>query len=912
MNKKFVLHVFFTLISISTLLAGNTHDSTYNSLNKNISLRLEAESSVVNDAHAEIVDDDRMSGKRGVSLKDGSLEAIDGERDDADLIFHLDLPEGRYLLSTYAVTNSEGAELMKKTTSKYESLYARMQVDDKRPTKRVVCVPWNRPRQESGTFALGGRGQQLKIWLPRGVILDYILINSYEPPKVPASVTSYIPPYTPPVTHPRLWVNRNTLPLVKERLHVGENKEYWEELVKRATAPLRVQYEEGVEVSYDSKLENVAREKAFYYLMTNDKRVGKEAIRLMTSYLSHVEFGNLLDITRERGRAIYTASLVYDWCYHLMESSEKEIIFYHLMRLSEEMEVGWPPFKQSILTGHGSEAQITRDLLSMSIAIYDEDPLPYKYCSYRILEELVPMRNWQYQSPRHNQGVNYSAYRSTWDMHAAWLLYRMCGMAAFDDNIKKLPLHWLYFRLPDGEMLRDGDGIVQGNPVKPYYWKNPLNMFLFYTYASDPLIKGEFERQGGRIEDPVLFLLLNDPDLKANQSLNSLPLTIDFGPIMGSMVARTGWNIGPDSDDVVAEIRGGGYHFGNHQHADAGALQVYYRGIQVADIGLYGFYGTPYDLNFNKRSISHSMMLAVDPDEKFLNTESNDGGMRLNQRHPSSIENAETDPWFHNGIILSTDFGPSHQTPEYSYFAVNLKGAYSAKIEEYIRQFCFLNLDNDSIPAVIILTDKMITSNPNFKKYWQINTLNHPVVSKNLITLENSKQGKTGKTHVRILVPQKGDYTTTVLSGEDANSSFAFKYEVPWKFRNFPEATAHRIMLSPVKPSQEDNFVTFFQLSDAHVAPMAVVYQECAHHHALSFGNHIVYMSNELDLIQNEFPLKIPTNNSHSKIVITGLKEGKWNVTRKDGTVNFDVVVLPQKNTVYFQLPGGDYIVTPR
>src|SRR5690606_39973871 len=86
---------------------------------------------------------------------------------------------------------------------------------------------------------------------------------------------------------------------------------------------------------------------------------------------------------------------------------------------------------------------------------------------------------------------------------------------------------------------------------------------------------------------------------------------------------RTGWEDGLESNDVVAEIKGGGYFFANHQHNDAGALQIYHRGIQVGDLGLYRFYGTPYDMNFNKRSISHSMMLAVDPNEKFGSVPSN-------------------------------------------------------------------------------------------------------------------------------------------------------------------------------------------------------------------------------------------------------------------------------------------------
>src|SRR5690606_24115200 len=161
------------------------------------------------------------------------------------------------------------------------------------------------------------------------------------------------------------------------------------------------------------------------YLMTGDKKIGREAIGLIKDYISHVEFGNILDITREIGRTIYISSEVYDWCYDIVTPEEKKIIVSNLMRLADDMEIGWPPFLQSVVNGHGNEAQVNRDLLSMSIAIYDENPQPYQYVSYALLETLVPMRKFEYQSPRHNQGVNYGAYRFTWDMHAAWLFYRM-------------------------------------------------------------------------------------------------------------------------------------------------------------------------------------------------------------------------------------------------------------------------------------------------------------------------------------------------------------------------------------------------------------------------------------------------------------------------------------------------------
>ena len=481
------------------------------------------------------------------------------------------------------------------------------------------------------------------------------------------------------------------------------------------------------------------------------------------------------------------------------------------MRLSDDMEIGWPPFLQKIVNGHGNEAQVCRDLLAMSIAIYDEDPLPYQYTSYAVLKELVPMRKFEYQSPRHNQGVNYGAYRFGWDMHAAWLFYGMAGKSVFDENIKKVHEFWLYMRSPDGQMLRDGDGFGTAPAGKSYYWSSPLTMLLCYAYAADPILKADFERQGGLPNNPVLFLLLNDPKLKAEPDRTSLPLTKDFGPVLSSMIARTGWDISRSSNDVVAEIKGGGYHFGNHQHSDAGAVQLYYKGFQFGDIGLYKFYGTPYDLNFNKRSVAHSMMLAVDPSEKYLKTASNDGGSRLVQTSPKTPGEAKKDPTFNNGKVLASSFGPSRLKPWFSYFSADLSAAYTSKLNAYTRSFCFLNMDRKDIPAVIILADEMVTASPEFKKYWQINSLNLPELTGNGVILQNELDGQTGKTHVNMLLPAVNARKIEVLSGADANSSGGIKYEVP--VTSIAEANGHRVVVSPNAAQTKDHFLTVFQVA---------------------------------------------------------------------------------------------------
>ncbi|WP_031301852.1 hypothetical protein [Sphingobacterium paucimobilis] len=861
--------------------------------------------------NVDIIERERIASRKGVFLREG-IKKTDRE---ADVFIDLsEVKPGRYVVTTQAYSNEIGDKVLAEAKTKFESLFVTIQFENQSKTKRVIFAPWELDKQPSkqasGKFNVGGDSRNVKLWLPEGVILESITLRTYVPPVVPQSAENYQPKVLPPKSRPRLWVNSESLTLVKERLEQGENKAKWERVRAEAIKTYDFKIVSSGEISFDEKLEKAAEAKAFYFLMTGDEKVGREAVELMKNYISHVEFGNLLDITREIGRTIYISSLVYDWCYTIIKEEERAIFVQNLMRLSDDMEIGWPPFLQSVINGHGNEAQVCRDLLSMSIAIYDENPDPYKYISYAILEQLVPMRKFEYQSPRHNQGVNYGSYRFTWDLHAAWLFYRMTGNAVFDDNIKDVSKYWLYTRLPDGEMLRDGDGFGTSTNGAPYYWKAPLFTLLAYTYADDPVLKADFEKQGGILDNQVLFLLLNDPKLTASKNRDSLPLTMDFGPVLGSMIARTGWEINANSNDVIAEIKGGGYHFGNHQHSDAGAVQLYYRGLQFGDLGVYRFYGTPYDFNFNKRSISHSMMLIVDPTENFTRAKANDGGTKFNQRFPKSPEEVQSDSWFSNGKVLSADYGPEKLKPYYSFFSADLTTAYgNDKLEKYVRSFCFLNLDRQDIPALIILSDRMRSSDSSFKKYWQVNALNQPVIDHGNVILTNSRGGRIGKTHINTLIPSFSERDIQVLSGDSVHNSFNYKTTPP--LSHLAETKGHRIILSRKVENKEDDFLTVFQMTSEGARPMAVKYFKTEVSYVVVVENHIVSMNRLEHPIGKEFEIEIPKG-KHNHIVLTGLKGGGWNVyyeNKKNKLI--DTKVEEDKNTLYFEGKKGKYIITP-
>ncbi|RQP15618.1 MAG: hypothetical protein EAS52_14550, partial [Parapedobacter sp.] len=398
------------------------------------------------------------------------------------------------------------------------------------------------------------------------------------------------------------------------------------------------------------------------------------------------------------------------------------------------------------------------------------------------------------------------------------------------------------------------------------------------------------------------------PALKAKSDLSGLPLTKDFGPVLGGMIARTGWDIDSTSNDVVAEIKGGGYHFGNHQHADAGALQLFYRGMQVGDLGLYLSYGPPYDFEFNKRSISHSMMLLHDPDEELrFRTRFRDGGSRFSQRFPRTPEEARTDRWFDYGSVISSDFGPSLLHPAYSYFDVDLTAAYSEKMVSYRRSFCFLDLDRTDVPAVVILADDMESADPDFKKYWQINTLNLPEQTAEGIVLHNKLAGKVGKTYVDMLVPRAADRTTTVLSGAKANSTFGQEFEVR---SNRPEANGHRILVSPKAAQTRDHFLTVFQVVDGGAEPLPIGFEEQDGRYQLTVADRVVSMRADGGNTVGQFTVSV-AGTGGKQVLLAGLNPGFWQLTNAQGAVVVVHDVKPGKNTLAAELPAGIYTVSP-
>jgi heparin/heparan-sulfate lyase len=314
-------------------------------------------------------------------------------------------------------------------------------------------------------------------------------------------------------------------------------------------------------------------------------------------------------------------------------------------------------------------------------------------------------------------------------------------------------------------------------------------------------------------------------------------------------------------------------------------------------------------VNFCKRSVAHSMLLVVDPQETFLATPANDGGSRFLQSHPTTPGQAQSNPLFNYGRVVSCSSGPASAQPAFSYFSADLRKAYSAKLTAYVRSFCFLNLNSPTHPAAIILLDDISAADPLFKKYWQLNTLNAPQLTPNGVLLHNSAFGVTGRLDVCMLWPKADARTVEVKSGDDLHSVFGQSFTTPRPAG--PEARGHRVLFSPKQAQLRDRFLTVLQACDAATPPQPVQLSETSVSVVLQIADRIVSLATGTDLIGTPFEIAVPSDGPRYQILLAGLRAGAWEVTGPSGQTVLKAAAEDGKNTLCLTLPGGRYRIAP-
>lgn len=669
----------------------------------------------------------------------------------------------------------------------------------------------------------------------------------------------------------------------------------------------------------DPKVSDAIEAKAFLYAVSHDLPVGQQAVRAIFNFTTTLVINpKKPDACRDMGRAILTTAIVYDWCYELLGEPEKQLLIGRMEALAAAMEIEWPKLVQGSVVGHGVEAQLSRDMLACGIATYDEKPTIYTRAAGRLLAELIPARNYVYPSAAHPQGSAYGPYRFQWEMYTTLLFAGMGHAHTVDARQGTVPYRWVYTRRPDGQLLRDGDDYQEQFNEFGRYW--PLvGLARTASYYHDPILMGEAIKQQSIGKEPLFDFLLITPLAPSPAGVSGLPLTRYFPQPVGSMVARTGWDEGPASNAVVADLKVGTTYFGNHQHLDAGSFQLYYKGPLAVQSGIYqgttGGYGSSHFKNYSQRTIAHNTLLVYNPDEKFSwhgQSIANDGGQHYpaGGTEPVTIETLVT-PEYHTGDVLTHDFGPDSLRPEYSYLKGELAAAYGTKVKSCTRSFVFLNLANPAVPAALIVFDRVSAADKSYKKTWLLHCVQEPTIAGNTATVNRDEKGYAGRLVNVTLLPAANNLVLQKIGGPGQEYSVAGQ--------NFPQAmvapnnsgdgATWRVEASPKQAAATDMFLNVMQVLDVApgaAAPVEVEKVETPELVGTGLGDRLVLFSKTGALLAGPFTLAI-SGEKPVKVLIADVSDGTWQVEPLPARPGSPALVISTRQLLYFNAKKGSY-----
>lgn len=728
------------------------------------------------------------------------------------------------------------------------------------------------------------------------IILIYMFISfalkAFGTPKIN---NEKVYPHTP---HPRLFVNKNDIKNIKDRINNTDNGLMWNKLVETSKEDLTNQ-------SIDKKNE-IIKVNALNHLLYKNKLSGMKAIESFKGMDSEIrnlksKINDSYTLSDTAGKIMVTGSMVYDWCYDLLNPNDKDYFIKSFKLLALYLEVGYPNNKLGYIVGHGSENSILLYLLSAGIATYDEDPEMFNYASDQIMNDFIPARKFTGTAEMSYQGNSYGPERYESEMYSVILFDKIGYKNIFGANHGKIPHEWIYSLRSDGQFLRDGDIYTRIGAKSRWTY---INVFLLSaSYYNDPFLQQklideyEYKKQTDQIPmDPILQILFFDIN-KPREQFNELPLTKYFGSPVGYMIARTGWDKGKDLNSVVAGFKIGEYHFNNHEHLDSGNFQIYYKGALAIDSGIYegSSYGSNHDLNYNKRTIAHNSLLIYDPKETFYFASKkliNDGGQRYPQNGTEPKNLSELlDGDYKFGKVLRHDFGQDKTEPLYSFMEGDLTNCYSSKVEKYTRSFLFINNKDSLNPATIIVLDRIRSSDPSYKKYFLLHSIQKPRISNNVTTIIQNN----GKLINTTLLPKNINIETIGGKGNEFNVfGINFPYGIDPALAETYEAGNWRIQISPYLKNKSDTFLNVMQIMDGNQSSnYKVTSIDSADFTGVNLKNCIVfYIKNtensktkfEINLNKKQFP-------GSMNIILPDLPNGKWTVRVNGKTIAINKII---------------------
>ena len=567
--------------------------------------------------------------------------------------------------------------------------------------------------------------------------------------------------------HPRVNITPDTLKSIKNYITTTDEGKYlYEAMVEFAKReftgelPDAYMHETG-RIGWHNVDETglaIIEARAFVYLVSGDAEYGYSAVLAMKNYLKTFDLGWIhSDQCREFGRTMFVTAEIYDWCYDLLTAKDKEQFIVACTYIASGsadtryggkyaglcqsgnayMEVGYPPSEQGSVAGHGAEAQILRDYLSISIAMFDENPTWYNYVAARLYNDFIEFRNYYFRAGMYPQGIfNYAPHRHSSDVWSAWLFYCATGENPYSDDLNRIANGFIEQMAPDGSYFGTGDGSRPASTqaysmyiftiCAALYGDSGLRDAVLDYYGKDSL---EGIKTGAQTTfSTVHHIIFGAAYFQKTGTTEAVewnegkdPVSYHSYPI-GQMIARAEWNNpnAPAAFMLIAEKS-----TSNHEHADAGTFQLFYKGLYSGESGVYDKYGSDHWRYYHQSTVAHNGLLIFDPNGVDSEPVYDATGKLTNaakvyysggQRHFFGAGDT-LDEWLDatdtvTGTVTGHEYGLNADgSADYAYLAGDISASYLLSQASYVgRNMLTLFTGDEKYPMYFIVYDSIDTA----------------------------------------------------------------------------------------------------------------------------------------------------------------------------------------------------------
>ena len=621
--------------------------------------------------------------------------------------------------------------------------------------------------------------------------------------------------------HPRLLLTKETVPAIRKYIENNTSdptvKRFYELLDTQhssngmlGTVQKDFDGRKGLH-NYDKAVLELIQIKALGYLVDGHRLYGYQAIYYMKQFLRTLDIQYISsNQEREYGNTMFTAALVYDWCYDLLTDEDKNQLiaavenrtakgmcgnpsYTTITHYKWKMSVGFPPYKEkavAAVSGHGSERQVLRDYLSAAIAFYGDNNSWWNYIGKLVYSEYVPVRNYYFQSGISPQGVGvYVSGRHISDMYSAWILKTSTGTQPYD-NIDKTIRNFLGYECAPKKIYSDGDGT--GSTQNNYEFK-ALAYISAYLFADKPMLAQAKSMQPTKafgadtieLTSAMYLALTGLSDIEPTENkYEGMELIQYNGSPVGQYITHEAWN-DPNSASVFMKIKE--RTTANHEHADAGNFMIYYKGMLTADGGVYNGYSSAHTRYYHQATVSHNSLLIYDPSK--ANTSSSDPAKKWysgGQLWPSETGTLEG-LWgsdYLTGKVIGKGHGycDSEQTkPLYAYIGGNITYAYDQDTVDFVgRRMLTVYTGDEDVPMVFFVYDTITADDASFTKKFllQICSSDAPVINEtNKTVITENGEGRLVLTCLTDEISINGVGGRTLVDGS-YNSTESNNYSI--------------------------------------------------------------------------------------------------------------------------------------